>query len=52
VKGKLEFKHNCDGCLACIHLCPVGAIKLKKEKGTVRFRNSNVEVKEIIESNS
>jgi len=52
VEGKPSFKHNCDECLACIQLCPVNAIRLKKEKGITRYKNSDVEVNEIIESNN
>ncbi|BEP30251.1 EFR1 family ferrodoxin [Helicovermis profundi] len=50
VKGKPEFMHHCDECLACIHMCPVNAITLKKEKGSTRFRNSHVQLAEIIDS--
>lgn len=52
VKGKPKYKHSCDECLACVNLCPANAIRLKKERGTARFKNSNVELQEIIESNS
>lgn len=52
VDEKPQFNHNCEECLGCINLCPVKAIKLKKEKGTGRYRNSNVSVQEIIESNN
>jgi ferredoxin len=52
VNGKPEYKHHCDECLACINLCPVKAITLKKEKGTMRYKNSHVEVAEIIKSNN
>lgn len=51
VKGKPKYNHRCDECLACINLCPVNAIKLKKEKGTARYKNSKIELQEIIESN-
>lgn len=52
VVKKPAYKENCQGCLACINHCPVKAIKLKKEKGTVRFINKNVTVKEIIDANN
>ena len=47
-----EFLNKCEFCLACTHLCPLNAIRLKGEKSTVRFRNSNVSLKEIITANS
>jgi len=52
VEKKPVYLHHCDGCLGCINLCPEGAIKLTKEKGTSRFKNENVELKEIIVSNN
>ncbi|MBB6215525.1 ferredoxin [Anaerosolibacter carboniphilus] len=55
-----EFKNSkpiygdtCEFCLACINLCPKNAIKLKKEKNpNARFKNENITIKEIIDSNS
>ncbi len=52
VEKKPLYHHNCEECLGCIHLCPQNAIHLKKERSTVRFRNSNVTIKEIIDSSS
>ena len=52
VSETVEYLHHCEGCLACIHLCPQNAIHLKSEKSTMRFRNENVTLREIIEANS
>lgn len=52
VDGKPVFYNNCQQCLACAHNCPQRAIRLKKEKGTARFINQNVTLKEIINSNN
>ena len=52
VEKKPIYHHDCEECLGCIHLCPQNAIHLKKERGSGRFRNSNVTVKEIIDSNT
>ncbi|WP_027703169.1 EFR1 family ferrodoxin [Metaclostridioides mangenotii] len=47
-----KYNGECQGCLACVNHCPKYAIKLKKEKGTARFINPNITLKEIIESNN
>lgn len=46
------FYDNCQSCLACINNCPQNAIRLKNEKSRARFRNQNVKLKEIIDSNN
>jgi MinD superfamily P-loop ATPase containing an inserted ferredoxin domain len=51
VDDTVHFHDRCETCLACIHLCPRNAIHLKKEKSSVRFRNPDVTVNEIISSN-
>ena len=51
VEKKPYFKCNCQQCLACIHNCPQQAIYLKSEKSGARFRNQNITLKEIINSN-
>jgi len=45
------FHSNCQQCLACIQNCPQKSIHLKGEKSSARFRNNNVDLKEIIEAN-
>jgi len=45
------FKHQCEGCLACIHHCPNGAIHMKGEKSATRFCNEHIGIDEIITSN-
>jgi ferredoxin len=49
---KPTYGDSCEFCLACINLCPQKAIKLKREKNpNARFKNENITLKEIIESN-
>ena len=48
VDGKPVWKHHCELCCGCIHLCPVGAIQAGS--GTVtrqRYRNPSVSIKEL-----
>ncbi|MEZ7892666.1 MAG: EFR1 family ferrodoxin [Candidatus Wallbacteria bacterium] len=51
VNHKMQFKSKCQGCLACVHHCPRNAIHLKNEKSAKRWRNPEVSLKEIIDSN-
>lgn len=51
VKEKPDYHHHCEECMACINLCPENAIKHSKEQGDKRFKNKNVKLKEIIQSN-
>lgn len=51
VTDKPYFKNNCDECLGCINICPSKSISHKREKSRERFRNQNVSVNEIIQSN-
>ena len=42
------FHHNCEHCLACIHMCPEEAIQWKKKTiGKERYRNPNVKLSEL-----
>lgn len=51
--SKPIYGDTCEFCLACINHCPQKAIKLKREKNpNARFRNENITLKEIIDSNS
>ncbi|MFP3153528.1 EFR1 family ferrodoxin [Lachnospiraceae bacterium ZAX-1] len=49
--GKPEYLDKCEFCLACIHLCPQNAIHLNGEKSAARFKNSHIELSEIIVAN-
>ena len=49
--GKPEYLKKCEFCLACTHLCPQNAIRLKGEKSDVRFRNQHITLNEIIVAN-
>lgn len=48
---KTTFANKCESCYACIHACPQNAIHLKDEKSSARWRNPEVSLEEIIESN-
>lgn len=57
-KGNIELNDNipffndiCAYCLACIQNCPQGAIHDKREKNSEHFRNPNVKLSELIQSN-
>jgi ferredoxin len=52
IKEKAVIGNYCTKCMGCIHHCPVGAIHLINEKSTARWRNPDVSLKEIIESNN
>ncbi len=51
VKETVVFNNKCEGCYACIHACPKNSIHLKNEKSNERWRNPDVSIKEIIDSN-
>ncbi len=50
--NKIIIEDSCISCFACTHNCPSNAIRFKGEKSQNRFRNSNVALTEIIDSNS
>ena len=52
VTNQVMFGDTCEGCLGCVHLCPQNAIHLKNEKNTVRWRNPDVTLNEIIAANN
>lgn len=47
-----QFKGKCIGCLSCTHNCPKSSIRVSGEKSKDRFRNKNISLKEIIDSNN
>jgi len=47
----VNFNNQCEGCLACLHLCPQNATHIKNEKNERRWRNPDVTVDDIIEAN-
>lgn len=51
VTDHVEYHHNCGTCQACLHACPKHAIHFKGERNTERWRNPDVTLREIIESN-
>ena len=52
VSKKVEFYKHCEGCMACLHLCPQTALHCKGEKNDKRWRHPDVSLKEIIEANN
>ena len=51
VKEKVEFADRCYSCFACLHACPKNALHVKGEKSNKRWRNPDVTLKELIDSN-
>lgn len=47
----VQFLDHCEVCYACLHNCPQNAIHMPVEANTVRFRNDQVTLKDIIEAN-
>ena len=47
----VRFSDHCEVCYACLHHCPRGAIHMKQEAGTKRFRNEHVSLYDITEAN-
>ncbi|MDR1148481.1 MAG: EFR1 family ferrodoxin [Spirochaetaceae bacterium] len=52
IEDKIIFGNVCESCYGCVHLCPQNAIHLRNEKSNIRFRNENITLQEIIQSNS
>jgi MinD superfamily P-loop ATPase containing an inserted ferredoxin domain len=51
VAETVTFGSSCEVCLGCVHLCPQNALHIKHERSSVRYRNADVSLKEIIEAN-
>lgn len=47
VEGKPVWKHHCELCCGCIHLCPVQAIQAAGTERRQRYRNPDVTVAEL-----
>ena len=52
VSDHVEFGDRCEVCYACMQNCPQGAIHLRGEKGAARFRNENVQLRDILAANA
>lgn len=51
VGDRVEFRRGCCFCQACVHACPEHAIHIFMERGSGRWRNPAVSLREIMESN-
>ncbi len=51
LKEQIKFHDKCESCYACIHACPENAIHLENEKSNVRWRNPEITLEELIQSN-
>ncbi|MDP4089210.1 MAG: EFR1 family ferrodoxin [Bacillota bacterium] len=48
-EGKPQWRHRCQQCLACIHVCPKSSIQFGKRSGNKkRYRNPKVTVNDLI----
>ena len=52
VNDKVVFHGHCEGCMACLHLCPQNALHHKKEKSDMRWCNPDVSLKEVVSANN
>lgn len=52
VTDHVAFSDHCVCCQACIHACPKQAIHCKRERNTVRWRNQDVTLAELIKANN
>ncbi|MDR1220394.1 MAG: EFR1 family ferrodoxin [Treponema sp.] len=52
IRDKITFGNVCESCYGCVHICPQNAIHLRNEKSDIRFRNENITLQEIIQSNN
>lgn len=47
----VSFFDRCEVCYACLHNCPHNALHMREERSEVRYRNDQISLKDIIESN-
>ena len=52
VTESVNFGRHCEGCLACIHLCPENAMHHKKQRNEKRWRNPDVSLNELMQANN
>lgn len=50
-EGLPTYGNNCSACLSCIHNCPQNAIQMRVQRSKARFRNPEVLLDEIEQSN-
>jgi ferredoxin len=48
VDGRPHWKHACEECLACLHMCPQKAINTKATVCRARYRNPEIACQEFI----
>ncbi len=52
VDERVEIGMTCELCLACVHNCPKGAVHIRHESNSDRYRNAEVTLAEIIAANN
>ena len=50
-ESEVTFADRCEVCYACLHNCPQNALHMREQKSSVRFRNDQVSLSDIIEAN-
>ncbi len=48
----VSFGDACYSCFACVHACPKNAIHVKGERSSKRWRNQEVTLKDLMDSNN
>ncbi|MFV0314751.1 MAG: 4Fe-4S binding protein [Anaerotignum sp.] len=51
IGNTVEFLDKCEQCMVCIQLCPQNAMHHKNERNNYRYKNKDIELKEIINAN-
>jgi len=52
IDNDIKFGESCEGCYACLHLCPQNALHHKSEKSNKRWIHPDITLNEIIEANN
>jgi len=52
VTDRVTPASRCEGCLACVHLCPQNAVHVPREKNEARWKHPDVTLTEIIKANN
>lgn len=47
IENKVKFKHECQMCMRCVHICPTNALHARGEKSDARYINENINLTEL-----